>query len=526
LKNPLLSGVCCTALLATFAHAQWNPAAGQWGKSATTDVRVMTWNTEDALCSTNNKLEGQNDWCACARIVAVLKPDVLILQECGDNDGQGTGSGVDSVANLTTVVNRFQYGGTDPFHGGSAITSWVRKYAPTYDLPFVFVSTDNDGFNRDVILSRFPFGDLNGDGKNQYSDTPNISADLWAVGGDGGLRGFQHAELNLPDATYAGDLVVGNSHLKSGTSASDKAQRLDAAKNISYYLDAWYNGLGLGVPDPHAKIADSPAATSVLPVERAIVIGGDWNEDEGTNGTKGPADWLTKGNANDPSTSTSGGDGVDRNRTDMTFDDARDVFTNSALTVSGAKFDYLGWQDSVIALRRSFVFNAGTLPGAAVPAELVGFTGGVATASNTASDHRPVIADFVLLPTLGCNSAGTNLGYAKLGSNGKFPRLACCGSLASGGSALLDLVDARVNALAYLALGFNSGVQLALGGTLVPLAPQFLGPYLSDATGAIAVPGLPGGGGPFAVVVQWGIIDPLASQGVAYSNALRLNFLP
>jgi len=519
---------CACALLALGGPrlAQWNPAAGQWGKTDVLDVRVMTWNIEDGLCSSNGKVEGNNDWCALARVVAALKPDVLILQECGDNDGQGTGSGLDSVTNLSTVVNRFQYGGTDPFNGGSAITSWVRKYAPTYELPFVFVSSDNDGFNRNVILSRYPFGDLNGDNKSQYSDTPNISADLWAGGGDGGVRGFQHAEFNLPDASYAGDLVIGNSHLKAGSSAADKAERLAAAKNISYYLDAFYNGLGLGSVDPHAKIADSPAATSVLSVERAIVFGGDWNEDESTNGTKGPADWLTKGAANDPAAGSSGADGVDRNRTDMSFDDARDVFTNSAFTVSSAKFDHLAWQDSVIWQRRAFVFNSATLPVGAVPAELAGFSGGTGGVSNAASDHRPVVADFVLLPALGCNTAGTNLGYAKIGGAGKFPRFTACGSLATGGTATLNLVDARPNSLAYLALGFNSGIQLALGGTLVPLAPQFLGPYATDANGALAVPGIPGGGGPFSVVVQWGIIDLFATQSTSFSNALRLNFLP
>ncbi|TAJ24005.1 MAG: hypothetical protein EPO68_02155 [Planctomycetota bacterium] len=512
-------------VLSGSAAAQWNPAAGQWGKTDATDVRVMTWNVRDSICSSNDKQEGNNDWCAIARIVAALKPDVLILQECADNEGQGSGSGIDSVANLSTTLNRFQYGGTDPFNGNVAITSWVRKYAPTYDLPFWFVSSDNDGFNRDVILSRHPFGDLNGDGKNQYSDTPNIGADLWAPGGDGGIRGFQHAELNLPDASYAGDLVVGNSHLKAGSQASDKAERLVAAQNIAYYLDAFYNGLGLGSVDPHGKIADSPAATSVLPVERAIVIGGDWNEDESQNGTKGPAEWLTRGAASDP-VGSSGGDGVDRNRTDMSFDDARDVFTNSAFTVTTAKFDYLGWQDSVIWQRRAFVFNSATLPGGAVPAELAGYTGGTAGATATASDHKPVVADFVLLPALGCNTAGTNLGYAKIGGAGKFPRFSACGSLATGGSATLSLVDARPSSIAYLALGLNPGLQLALGGTLVPLNAQFLGPYATDANGAVTIPGIAGGGGPFSVVVQWGILDLFATQSTSFSNALRLNFLP
>ena len=79
------------------ALAQWEPGQGQWGKEDALDLRAMTWNVQDALCRTNAKVEGQNDWTALARIVAALRPDVLVLQECGDNSGNGTGSGVDSV---------------------------------------------------------------------------------------------------------------------------------------------------------------------------------------------------------------------------------------------------------------------------------------------------------------------------------------------------------------------------------------------------------------------------------------------
>src|SRR5690242_7976662 len=84
-------------LLSTAAHAQWNPPGGQWGKVDPADLRVMTWNVQDGICSSQPKLEGNNSWCALARLVAALKPDVLILQETGDNSGNGTGSGSDSV---------------------------------------------------------------------------------------------------------------------------------------------------------------------------------------------------------------------------------------------------------------------------------------------------------------------------------------------------------------------------------------------------------------------------------------------
>jgi len=217
------------ALLASPAVAQWNPAAGQWGKVDAADLRVMTYNIEDGLCSSNTKVEGQNDWCGLARLVAAFKPDVLVLEECGDNTGQGTGSGVDSVATLTTVIGMFFHGGVDTFNGSTAITSWVQKYAPTYDLPFVFISSETDGFNRNVILSRYPFTDLNGDTKSTQSDIPTVTATGYAQGGDGGIRGFAFVEIDLPNGTYRGDLVVGGAHMKAGSLTSDHdARRSDA----------------------------------------------------------------------------------------------------------------------------------------------------------------------------------------------------------------------------------------------------------------------------------------------------------
>lgn len=387
-------------LLATPAFAQWNPPVGQWGKQVSTDLRVMTWNVQDAICSTNAKVEGANNWCAQARIVAALRPDVLFLEECADNNGNGTGSSMDSVAQLTTTLDNFLHGGVDSFHGNSAVTSWVQKYAPTYDLPYVFVSTDNDGFNRNVILSRWPFQDLNGDGKSTLANIPNVTASQWAPGGDGGIRGFAFAEINLPDATYPGNLVVGCAHLKSGGLTSDHDQRIAAAQNVSYVMRYWYNGNGGSTPDPLNKIADAPAATSVLDAHTPIVIGGDWNEDEFTNGQKGPADWLSMAQ-------TTGGtsDGTDRDGTDGTYDHALQYFTGSDNShSSGAKFDYVCWQDSILSLRNSTLFLSGSNPSAAQPPELSGYPN-PSGASAMASDHRPIVAD-LYYPPVDCNHNG------------------------------------------------------------------------------------------------------------------------
>ena len=105
------------------ALAQWDPGNGSWGKVNPTDIRVMTWNVEDML-RTENPLKGDqlSNWNACSRIVAGLRPDVLILQETGDN---GCGGCVDSVSELETVVGLFFNGGADPFVGGTVTTYLV-----------------------------------------------------------------------------------------------------------------------------------------------------------------------------------------------------------------------------------------------------------------------------------------------------------------------------------------------------------------------------------------------------------------
>jgi endonuclease/exonuclease/phosphatase family metal-dependent hydrolase len=367
------------------AVAQWDPYSGQWGKTELTDVRVMTWNVQDGICSTNIKTEGANNWTALARIVAAMKPDVLVIQEAGDNDGNGTGTIVDTVEQLTATIDQF-------LHGGTGITAYVQAYAPDYDLPYVFVSLRTDGYNRNAALSRFPFADLNGDTLSSLSDVPRVSANTgtYPPGGNGGIRGFLFVEMDLDDAVYCGDLVVGAAHLKSGGDSPSQQERLDASQNVAYVIDYWYNGAGLGVPDPYGKINDIPPATTILDPYTPVVIGGDWNEDELYNGRRGPADWLTQ------AALVGGTDGTDRDRSDMTYDDARQVFSTSRNTEGSSKYDYLAWQDSIAVLRRAFIFNSTASPQQAyLPAEVQGFPSPLYI-SNYASDHRPVLADLVL----------------------------------------------------------------------------------------------------------------------------------
>lgn len=381
-----LAALTLTFASATPVWAQWNPGGGSWGKENSLDIRVMTYNVEDGICSTNPKVEGQNNWCAIARTIAALKPDVLLLQECGDNVGNGTGGSSDSASTLSTVMDRLLNGGSDPFLGGS-VTSWVAKYAPTYSLPFVYVTTDTDGFNRNVIASRYPFTDLNGDTRSTYVDIPVNTADAYAPGGSGGIRGIQLAELDLPDGSYPGDLVVANMHLKAGGGSSNHDQRVTAAQNLAYVVDYWYNGAGTGSPDPNNEVADSPQATMILDDFTPVIMGGDWNEDEITNGQKGPAEWITRAQF------TGGTDGTDRDRSDMVWDTAVRFFTGSDNTQSSSKLDYLAHQDSIIDSVVESVFDSNSTPLALLPPELSGFPNPLSV-STTASDHKAVIVDY------------------------------------------------------------------------------------------------------------------------------------
>ncbi len=393
----LLASLVFAVLFSLPLQAQWNPSAGQWGKQDSVDVRLMTWNVQDGLCSTNAKIEGQNNWSALARIVAAFEPDVLLLQECGDNSGNGTGGSVDSVSTLSSVMDRFVNGGTDSWNGGS-VTAYVAKYAPGYSLPFVYVTSNTDNFNRNVILSRFPFADLNGDGKTTLSDIPNINSDAYAPGGDGGLRGVQFVEIDLPNGTYLGDLVVANAHLKAGSQSSSHDQRIEAAQNVAYFIDYGLNGAGTGSPDPAGRISDNPQMTSILPADTPVILGGDWNEDESSNGTKGPAEWLARAEL------TGGSDGTDRDRSDMALDNAQDAFNGSVATLGSVKFDYFAWQDSICSPRLQFVFSSNAVLGSLLPPAVAGFPNPAAT-TTVASDHRPVIVDFIL--PVGCPQTST-----------------------------------------------------------------------------------------------------------------------
>ncbi len=382
---PARIAIAALVVATAAAHAQWDPFSGDWGKSDPADLRVMTWNVENGIASNNtNRTDGINQWNAVVRIVAAMQPDVLILQECGDGDSQFV---------LETEIEEF-------IHGGPGTGVYVQLFVPSYDLPHVFVSASSDGFNRNVILSRHPFVDLNGDADPMHNDffVLDDPAAPYQDGGDGGIRGFMFAEIDLPDETYAGDIVVGNSHLKAFGDSDSFNQRVEATGNIAYMLDAYYNGLGTGTSDPNAKVI-LPSGGGVLDANTPIVWGGDLNQ----SNYSFPASTMWQAG------SAGGTDGTDRDRSDAAPDFASHPISGDTSTQSSSKLDYLIYQDSIASLRRSFVFRSsgsGVTTGT-LPYPVNGFPAAPTTASGIASDHRPVIIDLILPEAApgGCNGA-------------------------------------------------------------------------------------------------------------------------
>lgn len=90
-----------------------------------------------------------------------------------------------------------------------------------------------------------------------------------------------------------------------------------------------------------------------------------------------------------------GSDGTDRDTTDATYDAAAEFFSGNTSTFSTSKLDYLAWWDSVASPARMVIFNSSPIPSGKYPPELLNYPNPV-LASGAASDHRPVIVDFIL----------------------------------------------------------------------------------------------------------------------------------
>ncbi|MAE77592.1 MAG: glucose dehydrogenase [Planctomycetes bacterium] len=116
-----------------------------------------------------------------------------------------------------------------------------------------------------------------------------------------------------------------------------------------------------------------------------------------------------------------------------------------------------------------------------------------------------------------------DLGFGKIGGNGLVPRFDACGLLTSGNTAELRLARAPTATLAILVASSQRNPTNIFGGMLLPVPMQLLINFVTDSSGTVRFT-VPGGGGKLSIYTQYVILDPKASFGFGFSNALRVDF--
>ncbi len=104
------------------------------------------------------------------------------------------------------------------------------------------------------------------------------------------------------------------------------------------------------------------------------------------------------------------------------------------------------------------------------------------------------------------------------------PELSGEGTLLAGAPMALQLAEAAPSAATFLVLGLSELGAPFKGGTLVPAADLLIGPFVTDASGALVLggtwpAGLPGGA---SLWLQGWVADAGGPHGFAASNGLRL----
>lgn len=357
---------------------------GDYSKNHPDLVRVLTWNVlqhlgdpgESTTPWTSNQIGSPLS--AVNLVIQALDPDIILLQECGD---------IDSNTSRSQVV--------------AALNTWRNLQRPGF---FVVVG-NSSGSIQNAIISRWPLSDLNGDGTTSAADLPFISGGPggWPTGGNGGIRGWVQAEINLPDAVYHGDLYVGSSHFKA-LSGFD-SERIAASRNISAYIQF---ALNLG-NDPLNIIPDSAQPPQPLGVTTPVVWGGDFNAVD----SAAPIDILK---SNNPASAT---DGTDRDGGPAWRSDAAAAFNGTTYTHQmGSRLDYIFIQDHIASINATFIFDTGRMPRNSqtlqitqgAPINMAGLLQN-SRISAFASDHYPVVTDIELPPPAvlaGINVLGLN----------------------------------------------------------------------------------------------------------------------
>lgn len=117
-----------------------------------------------------------------------------------------------------------------------------------------------------------------------------------------------------------------------------------------------------------------------------------------------------------------------------------------------------------------------------------------------------------------------DLGFGLAGTHG-IPALAGQGPMSGNSSNSLDLTNARTNALCilFVTVGPNTPTPFA-GGTIATVPVSTLVVLNTGASGAVPIPFVLPTGVPTGTLLtfQYGIDDPVATQGAALSNALQV----
>ena len=127
------------------------------------------------------------------------------------------------------------------------------------------------------------------------------------------------------------------------------------------------------------------------------------------------------------------------------------------------------------------------------------------------------------LPDVGGDFCQTDLGF---GGPGTATLSVCGGDLSTGTTADLLLTGAATGTTAWLVQSLAALPTPFKGGTLVPIPVLAADPYATGGAGQVAINAIPGGGGPFTVVIQFVIQDAAQVKGYAFSNAVQVAFLP
>ncbi|MGF1572407.1 MAG: endonuclease/exonuclease/phosphatase family protein [Sumerlaeia bacterium] len=310
-----------TLLIAPSAQA-FSPGDGDFSKQNPDYIRVLSYNLEKKFITGTVEENAALD-----RILTTIQPDVMCLQEVVPGI-----STAELAARLESVL-----GGT-----------WAVNLGTS------------DGFNRNVVASRFPF-------ISQGNDSNPASE----------LRGLTWAYIDLPDDQYTTDLYAISVHWKASGGASNDARRqimADAAAN-------WFADL------------TTPGGRATLPQNTPIMIVGDFNIADSFS--QQPWETLLSGNIQDNQTYGPDRPG-DWDGSQIAEFLVRDVYDldfhtfPSGSNNPGSRLDRIAYTDSVATAAQGFILNDLSMT------TQQRANAGLLFADTAAADHLPFAVDFAL----------------------------------------------------------------------------------------------------------------------------------